>query len=501
MKPLALACGLALAAAPAVADKASNSINAAFTAEVATLDSYMESGRVGLIIARVLYDGLLSKNHETGEFVPELATAYKFLSDTEIEFTIREGVKFHDGTVMTADDVVYTLNMVSDPAYGARYSIAVNWIEKAEKTAENTVVLTMKQPFPLALEMLAGNLPIYPQAYYEKVGSEGMGVAPIGTGPYKLVEMTQGVHFVLEKFDDYYAGGQKADAQIDKLDLRVLPELNTQYAELMNGQLDWLWRAPADDVQRLASMPGIKVESAPIMRFEYINMNPNALAGSTPLADLKVRQAINHAINREGIRAALVGPGSMLTNAACNPVQFGCTQDVTTYDYDVAAAKALLAEAGYPDGFTIDLLVTSVPAVNAEAIAADLAKIGITATINRQQYASSVDLWRKGQAPMMLANWGSYGVGDIGLSTANFFGPTGDNMAKNEEVIALISDAGMTQDRDRRAADYDKALKIIADQAYWVPLWTYTVNTPMNKDLELKTNPDEFVPFYDAAWK
>jgi len=501
MKRMALACSLALLAHPALADKASNSINAAFTQEVATLDSYKESGRVGLIIARLLYDGLISKDTTTGEFSPELASSYTFLSPTEIEFKIRQGVKFHDGSTMTADDVVYTLNTVSNPDYGARYSIAVNWIEKAEKTSDDTVVVTMKSPYPMALEMFAGNLPIYPKAYYEKVGPEGMGINPIGTGPYKLVDMTQGVRFVLEKFDGYYEGGEKSDAKIDKITIRVLPELNTQYAELMNGQLDWLWRVPPDDVKRLESLSGIKVEAAPIMRFEYINMNPNALAGNTPLANLEVRQAINHAINREAIRNALVGEGSILTNSACNPVQFGCTQDVHTYDYDPAKAKELLAEAGYPDGFTIDMLVTSVPSIDAEAIAADLAKVGITATINRQQYASSVDLWRKNEAPMMLANWGSYGVGDIGLSTANFFGDTGDNMAKNAEVTALITDAGRTQDRDRRKEDYAKALNIIADEAYWVPLWTYTVNTPMSADLELKTNPDEFVPFYDAYWK
>ena len=122
---------------------------------------------------------------------------------------IREGVKFHDGTTMTADDVVYTLNKVADPDYGAVFQIAVRWIDKAEKTGPRTVRLRMKQPYPPALEWLAGFLPIYPQDYYEKVGKAGMGLKPIGTGPYKLVAMDPGTHWTLTRFDEHYAESPK----------------------------------------------------------------------------------------------------------------------------------------------------------------------------------------------------------------------------------------------------------------------------------------------------
>ncbi|TIT69825.1 MAG: peptide ABC transporter substrate-binding protein, partial [Mesorhizobium sp.] len=114
-----------------------------------------------------MYDGLVSKDFKTGEFVPELAESYKFNSDTQIDFKIRKGVKFHDGSPCTADDVAFTLNLVSRPDFGAKYAIAVNWIDKAEKLDNDTVRLTMKAPYPLALEMLAGNVPIYSKAYYE----------------------------------------------------------------------------------------------------------------------------------------------------------------------------------------------------------------------------------------------------------------------------------------------------------------------------------------------
>lgn len=486
-------------ATPALADKASNSLNAAFGNEVATLDNYMGTGREELVLARLLYDGLVSKNHETGEFMPELASSYELVSDTEIDFVIRDDVKFHNGQTLTADDVVYTLNTVSKPEFGARYQIAVNWIEKAEKMDGNTVRLTMKKPYPMALEMLAGNLPIYPAEYYEKVGSQGMSANPVGTGPYRLVSQTQGAEFTFEKFDDYYSGGQKSDAQIETLKFRILPEQNTQYAELLSGGLDWIWRVPEDDVARLASRPGVKVESAPIMRFAYLAMNPRR--PDTPLADPLVRQAINHAINKSAIRDNLVGPNYALIDSACNPLQYGCTTDVTTYEYDPEKARALLEEAGYGDGFGISLVMSDASAqTQAQAIASDLGKVGIDLEVNMLAYAAASDQWRNNERDMEFTNWGSYGIGDVGMSVAAFFSGTGDDAVHDPEVIELVSEAISTVDQERRKELYAEALKLIAERAYWVPLWTFAMNTAMAEDLSLLVSPDEFVPFWDATW-
>ncbi|RMC29817.1 ABC transporter substrate-binding protein [Paracoccus alkanivorans] len=486
-------------ATPAFADKASNSFNGAFGNDVAMLDNYMATGREELVLARLLYDGLVSKNHETGEFVPELASSYEMVSDTEIDFVIRDGVKFHNGDTLTADDVVYTLNTVSKPEYGARYQIAVNWIEKAEKLEDNTVRLTMKEPYPMALEMLAGNVPIYPAKYYQEVGPEGMSVKPVGTGPYQLVSQTPGAEFTFEKFDDYYSGGQKANAQIETLNFRILPEQNTQYAELLSGGLDWIWRVPEDDVGRLDSQPGVKVESAPVMRFAYLAMNPQR--PDTPLADPRVRQAINHAVNKTAIRDALVGANYALIDTACNPLQYGCTTDVTAYEYDPEKARALLEEAGYGDGFDISLVMSDASAqTQAQAIAADLGKVGINLEVNMLTYAAASDQWRNNQRDMEFTNWGSYGIGDVGMSVAGFFSGTGDDVAQDPDVIKLVTEATSIVDQERRAELYAEALKLIAERAYWVPLWTFAMNTAMAEDLSLSVSPDEFVPFWDATW-
>ncbi|TIS11302.1 MAG: ABC transporter substrate-binding protein, partial [Mesorhizobium sp.] len=324
-------------------------------------------------------------------------------------------------------------------------------------------------------------------------------VKPIGTGPYKLVELTPGVGVKLERFPDYYKGGQKENPKIGKINFRVLPESNTQYAELLNGNIDWIWRVPKDDIQRLASQPGVQVESSAIMRFDEISMDPHV--PNSPLADVRVRKAVNYAINRKEIRDAFKGESSPIINSACNPVQFGCETDVTTYDYNPEKAKELLKEAGFEKGLNLSMIISPEGVAVAEAVKANLAAVGINLAINNLQYAAGIEQWRNHKQDMYYSDWGSYGVGDVALSVGDFFAGTGDDVVNDPEVVAPIVEASKIMDRDRRKALYSKALKLIADRAYWIPLWVWSMNTARSKDLDLHINPDEFIPFYDATWK
>ena len=490
-----LACG------PALAGKSDDTLNAAFSDEVETLDNYKATGREALMVTRLLYDSLLEKNLATGAFEPEIASSYKIVDDTTIDFEIRHDVKFHDGTALTADDVVYTLNLVSSADYNARYQIAVEWIASAEKTGDFSVRLHMKKPFPLALEMLAGNVPIYPKAYYEKVGPAGMGVKPVGTGPYRLVDMTPGTRFVLQRFDDYYPESPRGRPPIRTVVIRVLPEANTQYAELLNGQLDWTWRVPPDAARNLAKQRNVKIETAEILRFGYLKMNPHFMNDGSPLAKLEVRRAINYAINRPAIMKALVGGASEIIDTPCDPIQFGCKGSGQTYPFDPIKAKQLLADAGYPNGFPLDLMASAMPHEQTEAIAANLGSIGIHITINEQQPAPALSAWRAGKVGMYLTNWGSYGIADAGLSVGQFFSGNGDDVVRDPVVLKDLQDGGSSTDRAVREAAYAKATQRIVDQAYWVPLWTYSVNSAQNKDLDFKIGADEYAPFYQAHWQ
>jgi peptide/nickel transport system substrate-binding protein len=501
---IAAASVLAVLIAPlcsvANAGKADDTLNIAFTGEITTLDNYKETAREGLIVARLIFDSLLNKDHATGQFRPELAESYSFVDDKTIEFKLRKGVKFHNGAALSADDVVYTLNLVSSPEYKARFQILVDWIARAEKIDDHTVRLHMKRPTALALDMLAGNLPIYPKNYYES-SPEKMAVAPIGTGPYRVVEVSLGVRYVLERSDDYFANSPKGRPSIKRLIIRILPEANTQYAELMSAQLDWIWRVPPDDAKNLARNPAIEIKSAQIMRFAYLLLNPKFLDGKSPFADIRVRRAMIHAINREAIMKAFVGGSSQVIDTACAPVQFGCTRDVDKYPYDPAKAKQLLSEAGYPNGFNLEILAPPTPKNQLEAIAANLEAVGIKATVNYQQYAPAVTAWREGKVPVFVNNWGSYGIGDAGLSTGQLFNSGADDLVKDPQVTELLARAAVTVDRKGREGIYNSAVKRIASEAFLVPLWTFNVVTAQDKNLDLAFSPDEYVQFYTAKWK
>tara|TARA_R110002049_G_scaffold29972_2_gene101917 strand:+ start:8776 stop:10308 length:1533 start_codon:yes stop_codon:yes gene_type:complete len=493
------ACTALSAGTPAMADKANNTLNVAFAAEPEPLDTYKIAGREGLILARHIYDGLLYKNLDTGEIVPALAESWEFTGPLTMEFSLRKDVKFHDGSDFSADDVVETLNTVIAAEYGTRYSISVDWIDSVEKLDDYKVRINMSKPFAGAVEMLADALPIYPHAFFAENGSAGISATPIGTGPYKLVSQEPGIRYELERFEGHYADSPKIGAAIDKIVVRTMPEMNTQFAELMSGDLDWIWRIAPDQADRLQGR--VQIISAPIMRIGYVGFAPEALEGNSPIADKRVRQALIHATNREAIVNAFAGGASKVLNTPCNPAQFGCEQDVTTYEYDPEKARALLAEAGYADGFELEMVFAAMPRPTAEAIAADLANVGVTLVLNEQQYAAGIGQWRGKELPAFFSNWGSYGIGDAVFILSNFFGGGADDLVQDKEVADWLTVADTAADRDVRAENYSLAVKKIADEAYWMPMYNFNVNYGLSNDLNFTPHPDEFARWWMASWK
>ncbi|MEM8852189.1 MAG: ABC transporter substrate-binding protein [Pseudomonadota bacterium] len=481
------------------AGKADDTLNVAFAAEPEPLDTYKIAGRQGLILARHVYDGLLYKDLDTGEIVPALAKSWERTGPLTMEFDLREGVTFHNGAAFSADDVVGTLNTVIKPEYGTRYGISVDWIESVEKLGDYKVRINMAKPFAGAVEMLADALPIYPHEYFAENGSEGMARNPIGTGPYKLIEQEPGIRYVFERFDDHYEGSPKGTPAIKNIVVRTIPEMNTQYAELMSGQLDWIWRIPPDQASRLEGR--VDVISAPIMRIAYVGFAPLANGGDTPVANADVRRALIHAVNREAIVEAFAGGASKVLNTPCNPAQFGCAQDVATYDYDPETAKAMLSDAGYGDGFEMEMVFAAMPRPVAEAVAANLADVGVTVELNEQQYAAGVGKWRAKELPAFFSNWGSYGIGDVVFILSNFFGGGDDDLIQDKELQEWITTADTATDRDKRLENYAKAVKKIAAEAYWMPMYNFNVNYGLSKDLNFTPHPDEFARWWLASWK
>lgn len=498
--PALLGASLLLgSAAPALAGKADDTLNVGFRLQLQSLDAYYSPGREGLLLGFWAYDALIYRDPATFEFKPLLATAWRQIDDLTMEFDIRKGVKFHNGATVTAEDVAYTLDFVGKADNKVFNQVAVAWIDTATVVGPDTVRVKAKRVTPIALEFL-GQLPIYPAAYYKQVGKEGMATKPVGTGPYKA-EPGSNNTVVFTRFDDYFADSPKGKPPIKRMVYKTVPDMNTQVAELITGGLDWAYYIPEDQAERLRKVPKVKVTNAETFRVAYLTLDAAGKADpNSPLKNLKVRQAINHAIDRAGITKNLVGGQSRVIPSPCYPKQFGCAQDVAQYAYDPAKAKTLLAEAGFGGGFKIEFLAYRSRPV-AEAIIGNLNAIGIQANLQWLQYPAVVQKRRANEAPMIIDDWGSSSINDVYAMLPPFFGGGADDYSMDPEVIANIEKAGGSIDKPTRQAAYAAALKRVADQAYWVPMFTMPVNYVLAADLDMPIPGDEIPEFFRARWK
>lgn len=487
----------------AFAGKNDDTLNIALDLDIESMDVYMTSSRSGIIAGRMVFDMLLDRDAVTGEFKPLLAKSYRYVNDRTLEFALRDNVQFHNGEKFDADDVVYTFMTMMRPDSGIKTRSNVAWMEKVEKLDGQTVRITMKAPFPAALEYLAGALPIYPNEYYAKSGSRGFAANPVGTGPYRVTEAKPGSRFVFEKNTAYFAESPKGRPAIAKQVIRILPEQNTQLLELMSGSLDWIWKLPADQVADVKRRANLQVVNEQTMRIGYIQFaaTPGAGGKTSPFNDVRVRQAVAYTVDREGIVKSLVQGASKVIHAPCFPTQTGCTQDVTRYPRNVDKAKQLMKDAGYGDGFSVDFQVIQAERGNAEAIVSNLRSIGIKANLQPLQYAAVRDKVRSGEAQMALLTWGSYSIDDVSASTSVFFKGGPDDIAKDTEVQVALTKGDTTVDSAARKAEYAKAMKRISAQAYWLPLWTHNMNYAFVRDLDFKPSVDEIPRFYAARWK
>ena len=499
---LIAAATLALAP-PAFAQKSADTLRILFTDAVPNIDMYFNSQRTGLILAHQAWDMLVHRDPATFEIKPALATDWKFTDDSTLDLTIRQGVKFHDGSTLTPDDVVYTINMAANPDSKVATPSNYAWIDKAEKTGDWTVRIKMKKPTPAALEYLAMVTPIHPKAYREKVGPEEFAKKPIGAGPYRIVKNEQAKEVVYERFDDYWAGSPKGKPAIKTLHVRFVPDLATSMTELLAQRADWIWNInpdQANDVNRMPHLQAVRQES---MRVGYLSIDAAGRSGAgNPLTNQKVRQAIWHAINRQEIADKLVQGGSRVPVAPCFPTQFGCDADAAVkYPYDPAKAKALLAEAGFPNGFEIELVTYVQPTSWTAAMQNYLQAVGIKPKITQLQVAAAIAKAWKGENPLYHGSWGSYSINDVSAIFPVMYGGGNDDYARDPELTKLVEAGGATADQAKRKENDSAAIKLMTEKAYWLPLFTYVNTYAFSKQLQFKTFPDELPRFYMAKWQ
>ena len=499
------AIALCCAAQAAYAGKKDDTFVWATDREAAVVDTYYNNTRELVLIGELVWDGLLSRD-TSGNLVPGLATSWKWVDNKTIEADLRSGVKFHDGSDLDADDVVYTLNFAADKANGVLTYSNVSWIKNVEKLAPNKVRINLKDPFPAALDYLANACKIVPNGHFDKAPVKADGkkdfaaVKPVGSGSYKVVDIKPGQYVLMERNDAYFKGQPK----VGKIRFRTIKDKQTQIAELLTGGVDWIWDVPKDQAERLKDTGQVQVQNAKTLRVSYIQFDAKGKSPAKIFTDKRVRQAVGHAINREAIAKNLVGEASVVIHAPCHPEQFGCTDDVTKdvprFTYDPEKAKALLKEAGHPDGFAVDLYAYRERQYT-EAVIGDLAKVGINAKLNFMQFRALREKLRKGEVPIDHMTWGSGSIPDASAIVNNFFTGLPDDLTQDEEIMKLADEAGTSVDPEKRKAAYNKLFKRVASEAFWIPMFTYAKYYAWSKDVEFTPTSDEIPRFANVTWK
>lgn len=499
---LAGAAMLALAA-PALAGKKDDTIRFAYEQVPESVDPYFNNVRIGVIMGQLAWDTLIFRDPKTNEYKGQLAKSWKWVDDKTLDFDLREGIKFHNGEEFDADDVVYTLNFVGKTENKVVTQTNVNWIAGAEKLGKYQVRVKLKRPFPAAIEYLAGPVIIHPNEYYEKVGPKGMNEKPVGSGPYKVVEHVVGKSIKMVANPDYPKELHKSVPKIKNLEIRFLPDRQTQTAEVMSENLDFIMGVAVDQALGMKAVPHLQVVEGETMRIVFLNFNLMEGSPTPALKDKRVRQAIAHAIPKAAMVKQLVGEKARMINVICFPTQFGCDDTgAPRYGYDPAKARELMKEAGFDASKKLELDIYAYRERDqTEAMIGALRSIGVTANLKFMQYAAMREQIRTNKVPISHQTWGSFSVNDVSASTPNYFKFHADDMARDPEVRDLLEKGDSSVDPAVRKEAYKKALTMIQEKVLAVPLYSLTTHYVANGALKFETYPDEIPRFWEMSWK
>jgi peptide/nickel transport system substrate-binding protein len=317
-----------------------------------------------------------------------------------------------------------------------------------------------------------------------------------------MTKVEPGVSIDFERFEDYWAGSPKGKPAIKKMSVRYVPDAATEMTELLAGRADWIWNLNPDQFDSLNKLPTLAAVRKESMRVGYLYLDAAGRTGAdNPMTKLKVRQAVWHAIDRQAIADKLVTGGSRVPGAPCFPTQFGCNGEAATlYDYNPAKAKQLLAEAGYPDGFDVELASFILPQWGS-AVQNYLIAVGIRAKLNQLQVGALLQRAKAGELRAYLGTWGSFSINDVSAFMPNFFDGGADDYARDPDVQKWLMEGGSTNDPEVRTKAYSAAIKRITEQAYFLPLHTYVTTYGYSKQLDFSPYPDELPRFYLAKWK
>jgi len=446
-----------------------------------------------------VYDTLVEFVPGQTSIQPALATSWTFAADgLSVKFNLREGVKFHDGTPFNADAVVYSIERqfkTDHPAYGFGpwkywgYMDMDNIVESVTALDDLTVEFKLKKreaPFMANLAMDFASI-VSPTAG-AKYGAD-LTNHPVGTGPFKFVSWIKDDSIVFEKNPEFWGD----EVYLDRLILKVIPDATARWLALQKGEVDIIDFPSPEDLDIMEATEGIKVIQQEGLNVGYLALNTE----KAPYDNVKVRQAMNYAIDRNEIVAGVYGKAGKPAKNPIPPTMWSYNDDIEAYDYNPEKAKALLAEAGFPDGFKTEIWAMPVARPYnpngkkvAEIMQAQLAKVGIEVDIISYEWGTYLDKTDQGEHQAAMLGWtGDNGDPDnflwVLLSKMAAEKPAG-NIAfwKNDEFTDLCAQAKEEMDQAKRTELYMQAQVIFHEQAPWVPIANSVVSEPMKDSVQ-----------------
>ncbi|MET0428321.1 MAG: ABC transporter substrate-binding protein [Microvirga sp.] len=474
----------------------------------AQVDSFTQN------ILLMVYDTLVRRGRNL-EIEPGLATSWEIVAPDRWRFKLRQGVTFHGGEPFTADDVVATVMRTIDPTSRNKGNLAT--VARAEKVDDSTVDIVLTGPYPLLLNDLTGIF-VMSKGWMEKnnalkPGNTSTGVTTYasthadGTGPFKLESYEPDSKTVLTANGSWW---DKPQHNLQRIEFRPIKSDATRVAALLSGEIDMIASMPLQDVPRVSSTAGFKVVEDPSLRLIFLGFSwkPELLAmpgQKNPLLDVKVRQALWHAIDLDAIQKRIMRGKSRTVGTMVAPPVTGYVADLDRpLSYDPALAKKLLAEAGYPEGFKTGLACSNDRYIADEqlclAVASMWNRIGVQADVKTESKATYFPRQDRGETDIWMLGWatlppmdGFSVLSSIFASRKDGYGGSNPGGMVVPELDALARKAAVELDEGKRRAMLGESFKVARDQALFIPLHQQPLAWAMKANIDMPQFPDEYV--------
>ena len=422
------------------------------TQDLASLDPHVDTDAGTRDVVFNLYEGLVKPTSDGG-FISAVASDYTISDDAKTyTFTLRDGITFHDGTPVTIEDVKYSIDRYAE--IQGESSAFSSLVDSVEVQDDKTLVVNLKESYSEFLPMMT--IAIIPQSNEDPAGN------PIGTGPFKYVSYTPGQNLELEKYDGYW---QEGVPSLDSVEFKFIADVDTAFVELQAGTIDILKYLTSAQAETLGDDYNIVQGSMNLVHAMYLN------SAYEPLSKTEVRQALCYAVDRDAINNFIFGGKSHIIGSHMIPAmsKYYEPEAETVYSYDPEKAKELLADAGYADGFDLEITVPSSYSQHvdsAQIIADELSQVGINVTLNQVEWSTWLqDVYKGGNFQATVIGF------DGTLAPSDWLKKYVTDDAKNfmhysnTEYDDVFNTAYTTVDDDVKVENYKKAQMILAEDA------------------------------------